>query len=190
LHLSPRYGVKSHGLCFPLLYRQNFTVGLKSDRTDQFLVHCTSSRRRQTDCPNPRIVSLSSELLTNTIYILKGWLHERFCVRFHVRFACKSQIRFGVSAIWCPTRINFYLLFAPNRECDLVCDSVSVLPLPLRTLNRTENRMIRENGSNSVSGRKSHLPSNRTENRTLNRSCNQPLTSAITQYHALHVRVQ
>jgi hypothetical protein len=56
LHSSRRYGVKNHGLCFHLLYRQNFTVRSKSDRTDQFLLHCTSSRRRQNDCPSPRRV--------------------------------------------------------------------------------------------------------------------------------------
>jgi hypothetical protein len=33
---------------------------------------------------------------------------------------CKLQMRFGASAIWCPTRITSYLFFAPNRRCDLV----------------------------------------------------------------------
>jgi hypothetical protein len=51
--LSPRYGVKCHGLCFPLQHRQNFTVSSKLNRPDQFLLDSTSSRRRQTNCPNP-----------------------------------------------------------------------------------------------------------------------------------------
>jgi hypothetical protein len=60
-------------------------------------------------------------------------------------------MRFGVSAIWCPTRITFYRFFALYCRCDLVCNSEFVLPLPLRAPNRTANRMVRVNGSNSVS---------------------------------------
>jgi hypothetical protein len=88
LHSSPRYGVKSHGLCFLLLYRQNFTVRSKSDRTDQFLLHCTSSRRRQTDCPNPCIHEQRRVLPTSIWYISVGpfskwelWIYWICCLR-------------------------------------------------------------------------------------------------------------
>jgi hypothetical protein len=43
------------------MYRQSFTVRLKSDRTDQFLQHCTRSCRQHTDCPNPRIARSQSK---------------------------------------------------------------------------------------------------------------------------------
>jgi hypothetical protein len=87
-------------------------------------------------------------------------------------------------AIWCIYDLRQESLFC---RCDLVCDSVSVLPfsLPLPAPNRTANRMVRVNGSNSVSDRKSHKPTNCTQNRTWNltrnRLCNQPLIAGGTR---------
>jgi hypothetical protein len=54
----------------------------------------------------------------------------------------------------------------------------------------TRNRRVCVNGSNSVSDRESHPPSNCTRNRSRNRSCNQPLIRlcriSSTQIEALY----
>jgi hypothetical protein len=60
---APDMELKALDCVFPCcMYGQNFTVRSKSDRTDQFLLHCTTSRLRKTDCPNPRIVQINYNL--------------------------------------------------------------------------------------------------------------------------------
>jgi hypothetical protein len=101
-------------------------------------------------------------------------------------------VRFAVPAIWCPTRITFYLFFAPNRRCNLVYASVSVLQLPkiVHTPNRmhqiaTRYRMLRVNGSNSVCDTKSQIHQIASaicsKSHALNRSCNQPFKAPVCQ---------
>jgi hypothetical protein len=107
--------------------------------------------------------------------------------------SCKSQMRFAVSAISCPTRITFYLLLVqqiahqiacatPNRSCDTkshlrfgLLFGVITQPFPTRIEIEqqiaTQYRMLRVNGSNSVSDTKSQMLqiySKFTANRTLN----------------------
>jgi hypothetical protein len=134
---------------------------------------------------------------TNTKNLLRGWLHEWFRVRFHVRFAAYRRcdllhLRFAASAICCPTRNCYRFHVACNFACNLVCNLVHAIwcmhdfcATEKRTRNRTPNRVcdlvqkkIERDSCRTPNRRctKSHLryAANRTWNRTQNRFCNQP----------------
>jgi hypothetical protein len=63
------------------------------------------------------VIALPKNTIENDVNAPLGAGYTSNLVR---AICCKSQMRFGVSAIWCPTRITFYLFFAPNCRCNLV----------------------------------------------------------------------
>jgi ssDNA-binding Zn-finger/Zn-ribbon topoisomerase 1 len=130
------------------------------------------------------------------LQLISPKIHERFRVRFHVRFAANRRcdlvshtellpfthsMRYGV-AIWC---------------CDLLCEQT-------RTRNRTPNRKytkshlrfgakkkIGSDSSRTPNCRytKSHLRF-RSKSNALNRSCNQPLSGCNwCQYNDLNLKL-
>jgi hypothetical protein len=116
---------------------------------------------------------------------LRGWLHERFRVRFHVKFAA--------SAILCPTRIPFNIFLHQIADaiggCAIPCPFCScseIVHAPNRTANRTQNIMLRVIGSNSVSDTKLQMQQITSaicsKSHMKSHTCNQPLSDEPCLY--------
>jgi hypothetical protein len=115
--------------------------------------------------------------------LVRGWLHERFRVRFHVRFAAHRRcdlvyMRFAVRK---ESLSNFFLhQIADAIWCAILCPLPLPFRAPNRTANRTANRRVCVNGSNSVSDTKLQMQQIASaiysKSHMKSHTCNQPLS--------------
>jgi hypothetical protein len=93
----------------------------------------------------------------------KGLVTRAISCAISCAICCISQMRFGASAIWCPTRIPFYLFLHKITNANWFaipcpfCSCAEIVHAPNRTANRTQNWMLCVIGNNSVSDTKSQM---------------------------------